>query len=275
MKIVKYLLAALLIITITKKVHVSPAALADELEFYDAQSKTAQMSNGSMYVGIMEYNKSTTPPNILIPSLKLFTQISTENYTTSSTPLFGGLNSMTSLYGIPVAGAPFHIKSNKTTIGTYWPINKVAQLQDGQTYVAIIEEQIGNYKKRGLTGRGPIWTQFDTDELSNLYNISTSDSNFQERVKKIGTVQKHKQQFTLYGVLLYPSNNQKSSKIWHTHSETIIPREPIVPGMDSFTKEMRDRVQLAYHNLLRKKDDEQSVNSDYMKNVAGLYAIPG
>lgn len=273
MKLVKYLIAALLIISITKKVHVTP----DELEFYDAKSKTAQMSNGTTYVGIVEYNRATTPPNIMNPSLQLFTQISTQNYTESSKNFAGGLTAMTSLYGIPVVGAKFHIKSNKKTIGTYWPINKIAQLDDGQTYGAIIEEQIGNYKKHGYHSLGPIWTQFNDAELSKMYNISTSDPDFKSRVKNIGIVTKYnKQSFKLYGVLLSaptPILQPPSLKL-ASSEENIIPREPIVPGMDNFTKEMQKRVQRAYYNLLA-KSEQPKTHTYNMSNAAGIYAIPG
>lgn len=272
MKIVKYLVAALLIISITKKVHVAPT---DELEFYDAKTKTAQMSNGDTYVGIVEYNRATTPPNIMNPSLQLFTQISTQNYTAPSKNLAGGLNAMTNLYGIPVVGAKFYVKSKKNTIGSYWPINKIAQLNDGQTYVAIIEEQIGNYKKHGYYAVGPIWTQFDAIELAKLYNISTSDADFQSRVHNIGMVTKHnKQNFKLYGVLLNPPSNQTKSQKSNNGLQKIIAREPIVPGMDRFRKDMNDRAKHAYYSLIKESKQPQTHFAN-INNAAGMYAISG
>ncbi len=262
MKIIKYLVAALLIVSITKKIHVA----SDELEYYDAKTKTAQMSNGQTYVGIMEYSQPTTPPNVLIPALKPFTQISTQNYTNPSKHFVGGLMEMTSLYGIAVAGSKFHIKLDKKTIGTYWPINKIAQLSDGQTYVAIIEEQVGNYKKHGFYATGPIWTQFNAEELSKQYNISTEDPDFKSRVSKIGTVQKHKQSFVLYGVSLYPKKSLKSEFFKPLNKHLIIEKEATIPGMDKFTKNITHRVELAYQNLTH-KPESSSLNS------AGLYSI--
>ncbi|MBP6892648.1 hypothetical protein KBB68_03650 [Candidatus Babeliales bacterium] len=277
MKIVKYLIAALLIISITKKVHVSPTKehiiSTDELEYYDAKSKTAQMSNGDTFVGIEEYNRSTTPPNIMNPSLKLFTQISTQNYTAPSKNFVGGVNPMTSLYGIPVVGAHFHLKLNKNTVGTYWPMNKIAQLNDGQTYVAIIEKQIGNYKKHGYYELGPIWTQFNAKELSELYNISTSDSNFQSRVKQIGIVTKNKQSFKLYGVLLNPPTDQTNFKQSSKAFSNIIEKESTVPGMDHFQKEMNDRAMHAYNALLQHTEQPQTHFAN-INNTAGIYTLP-
>ncbi len=269
MKIIKYLIAALLIISITKKVHVA----VDELEFYDAKTKTAQMSNGDMYVGIMEYNQATTPPNVLIPSLKLFTQISTQNYTKSSTPLMGGVMPTTSLYGIQVIGANFHIKSKNKTIGTYWPMNKVAQLSNGQTYVAIIEEKVGNYKKHGFYATGPIWTQFDAHELATMYNISTSNPDFKSLVKKIGTVQKQKQTYVLYGVLLYQNNMPSTHNPSPVFTSSTIEKETKIPGMDHFTKDIHDRAFNAYQDLLKHTDQPKTRATSL--NPAGIYFMQG
>ena len=258
MKIVKYLIAALLIISITKKVHVAP----DELEYYDAKTKTAKMNNGQTYVGIVEYNQATTPPNIMNSSLQLFTQISNQNYTKPAKNFVGGLNPMTSLYGIPVTGAEFHIKSNKKTIGTYWPISKIAQLNNGQTYVGIIEEQIGNYKKHGYYEVGSISTHFDEAELSSMYNISKKDSDFKSRVKEIGIVTKHKQNLKLYGVLLNPSSNFTS----HTSSL----KKQIIPGMEHYKKEIRND----YYALLG-QDKSPQTHTHGISNAGAMYAIPG
>ncbi len=267
MKIVKYLIAALLVISITKKIHVTP----DQLEFYDAISKTAKMSNGDTYVGIVEYNRSTTPPNIANPTLKLFTQISTQNYSESTPGILGGLSAMTSLYGIPVIGESFHIKSNKQTIGTYWPINKVAQLHDGKTFVAIIEEQTGNYKKHGYHALGPIWTRFDATELAKMYNIDTSDVNFKKYVKTIGTTTKHKKQnFKLYGVLL---NSSLSTPIHQSflnqiENSTSIKKETLLPKMDSFTEKLRTQTRRAYSSLGQNKHSDT-----FDTTKAAIYSI--
>lgn len=206
MRLVKYLVAALLVISITKKVHVAPNDITPDQNIkYDNSTKTALLKTTceEMYVGVVEYNQSVTPPNITIPALKLFAKIPTPNYHHSSKhkPILGGLNPTTSLYGIPVTGFKYHIKAENNTVGYYWPTNKIVQLDNGQVLVGIQEKTEGNYIN--LFTRKPRLSESEKQELLKLYNVTVTD----QSLKNIGKIRKDNKNIVLYGIFL---NNHPS-----------------------------------------------------------------
>ena len=175
----------------------------NQVVFYDSQSKIAVLINGNVYVAVVEYSQTVTPPNISNPSLQIFATIPNENYI--PTTLMGAQGSNTTLYGIPVTGHKKIVKDeNDTTIGHYWPDNKIAQLANGQTFVCIIQKN-ETPQKIGLTltlnAVGPVYKWFNNEDLKK-YNISNQAQNFQDRVQNVGTSMINGQKFTLYGVLL-------------------------------------------------------------------------
>ena len=171
------------------------------VDTYDAASKTAMLKNGQTYVGVIEYSRAVTPPNISNPALQQFATIATPNYQGNSR-LSGGLSQRTLLFGLPVSGEKLTIKSSKDLhIGFYWPDSKIVQLNNGDTFVCIIQEKKRNYKQANAIG--PVFTWFDQQDLKQFGILNTS-SDFKSRVENIGTVKLAHSNTTLYGVLMNP-----------------------------------------------------------------------
>ncbi len=138
MKIIKYLTVALLVVLVSKKVHVKEDSLT-----YDPIRQTATFK-GQHYVGVKAYNPTVTPPNIENPALKAITLIKNPNYENRG---YGSSNQLR-LYGIPVTNNFIEIKNQSgKVIGKYWKKEKIAQLDNGATYVSVITTHIPNYKK--------------------------------------------------------------------------------------------------------------------------------
>lgn len=114
MKIIKYLIAAILVLSITKKVHVEnnqkPIDFTVTLTktdmpkvsgIYDAINKKAFIG----FTNVQEYNRAVTPPNISNPKLIRFGSFPTPDYDTNAHG-YGGLTKETSLWGIPQTTKP-------------------------------------------------------------------------------------------------------------------------------------------------------------------------
>lgn len=189
----------------------------DDLEHYDRASRTAVLKNGKTYVGIVEYSQSVTPPSISNPALKSFATIATPNFVSSNVMTIGiqshiwagAKRSQTTLFGLPVSGEKFPVKSKASSIGFYWPESKIVQLNNGETLVCVIEEKKGNYKKTGAHAIGPVYTWFSNDNLKK-YGISNMDSDFKSRVENIGTAKIDHSTVILNGVKLSVSNDTES-----------------------------------------------------------------
>ncbi len=170
------------------------------IEHYDTTSKTAVLKNGQIYVGVIEYNRSVTPPNLSNPALQQFATIATPHYQGAS-GLSGGLNQRTLLFGLPVSGEKLTVKSGSRNVGFYWQDSKIAQLNNGDTFVCIIQEKQRNYKQAHATG--PAYTWFEQKDLA-PYGILNTDSDFKQRVENIGTIKLDHATVTLHGVLVAP-----------------------------------------------------------------------
>lgn len=272
MKIVKYLIATLLVISLSKKVHVAQTTRSSHsrLEFaqpYQPTSHIAYMIDRSTgmhetYVGVIQVdnNFSNTLPDASIPALKFITKmpkLKFHDYKYSEVYV--------NLYGIPVSNNYLHVKSGKKTIGLYWPDNKIVQLYDGKTYVGIIEQNQKNYKKNNAIG--PVFTWFDTpatqQELLQSYGISqTNVEAFKKLVtnEPIGTVRrlpKHKSA-RLYGVYLDLSAAQYnplkfSDEFITSHAPKAILKQSLNPNIDRFRNQtlnqILDNVSGLYKNI--------------------------
>jgi hypothetical protein len=280
MKLIKYLIAALLVVSITKKVHVASShAIKDKNVKYNAITKTASID--TTYVGVEEYNQAVTPPNLEIPALKLFATIPTPHYKRSGNKqVAGGLNASTSLYGIPVTGLKYPVKTDTKTIGFYWPTSKIVQLNNGQTFVGVKEEVQGNYKE--FHALGPIWTRFlsaEIQEIFKLYNISLStDTKLKDRVKNIGTVRKNKQAVKLYGLLLnatsMPETGQSFAHTFQPEKILKSTQKAILDNPNEMRKQMHLKVATAYPRL-QQPEDQISVSTPSSNNPGFLYAMKG
>lgn len=199
MQIFKYLLLATLVVCITKKAHPSffgtSKANKPQLEEYDPSSKTATIAKEEdTFVGVIEYNQETTPPNISNPSMKAFATMPTPGHAPQKGKglsmqnfLIGGTGAITTLYGLPVSGNRLVVKDNNLKIGFYWPDSRIVQLNNGDTFVEVLEEKVGNY--RNFHKVGPVWTRFSEQALLSKYGISTKASDFQGRIEtNIGTI---------------------------------------------------------------------------------------
>jgi len=162
------------------------------LKSYNKESKTAILKNGSTYVGIVEYNQATTPPNILNSSLKAFATIDTPNYKESGI-LLGSVRAITTLYGIPVFGKKIAVKQDSKSIGYYWPESNVAQLNNGITFMQVVTEKIGNYKPSASDS-----AFLNAKRILNSHTQTTSI--FKSKGELIGTAKlSHQNTISLYG----------------------------------------------------------------------------
>ena len=84
---------------------------------------------------------------------------------------------ITTLWGIPVHGHRKPIKESEQnlTIGYLWlnqdSIFGVAQMNDGKTFVGVIDDHQPNYiktEKHELGKTGPTWTWYTEDDSKNL-----------------------------------------------------------------------------------------------------------
>lgn len=257
MKLMKYLLAALVIVSVTKKIHVIDNAdkvmttSSLKLENYNPTSRTAHMINSKnqliTFVGVVETNPTFTPPSLSNPALHFLTTIATPTSIFSEKHFrFGSSNNTKSLYAIQVSGSPTAVKSRQQTIGYYWPDNEIVQLNNGETYVSIIKQAQGNYRKINTHAIGPVWTWFNSDELLRTYGISTKANNFKDLVSNVGTIRNHDEHrtWTLYGVRLDPFSvveqpNLHSKDFIQSYAPKHILKEHIIPGLDEHTRQMR------------------------------------
>src|SRR3990167_4093005 len=230
MKLVKYLVAALLVISITKKVHVTPSsqqvqdlseaqsklAPAPSISLknsknlnYNAKTATAQLNN-TTYIGVVEYSTSAVAPNVVIPALTAFAEIKTPHYKAPTKPIVGGIESTTPLFGLPVAGTPLTVTAIGTS-GSYWQQNQIVRLNNGTIFVAVREDKQKNYVENHALG--PIWTRYSDSEVNliwRLYGYKAARQSLKKfksalpnLVQKIGSVQQGNQTVHLYGIHLH------------------------------------------------------------------------
>lgn len=255
MKIVKYLIAALLVISITKKVHVlnqNTHISIDSASFsYDSQSKTVQIVNDEnrteTYVGAVAPNSTVTPINIAVPALQFIKTIPALNTTHFSS--YGSPKTL-ALYGLPVLGEPIPVydMKNKQKIGKYWKklngkqeSNQIVQLDDDRTFVCVIEQK--DNKKQGYYAIGPVWTWYETsfyNKWLKKYGIDTNDKNFQKLVQKIGIIRNASKTIELFGVAFDPLPQKGNTKIFRQHQSMTIEKETEIPGMDNFTQNLKE-----------------------------------
>lgn len=229
---------------------------------YTPSTKTATMKDGSVYVGVVEYSRSVTPPNIAIPALIEFATI--KNSKSSSTVSHGGQSKNIALWGLKVTGRRRPIKQKNKTIGDYWPESNIAQLNNGQTIVAVIQEQQGNYMPHTTHAMGPVWTRYSDEQIQSiaqLYKTSPSRTNIDP--SGIGTVKIDGQKNILYGIVLQQgsalSNTSKTVAALATRHHNLlgqqqsrIPKEEEIPGAEQF---------------------RQSINMSAAQAAAALYNI--
>ncbi len=125
--------------------------------------------------------------------------------------LLGGKINITTLWGIPVYGHRKPIKESEKnlTIGYLWlsqdTIFGIAQMNDGKTFVGVIDDHQPNYI---VTGRphvgktGPVWTWYSNKDIKDLkikYGIPTPSLS---TVKDIGIAKINRQRYKLYGIQL-------------------------------------------------------------------------
>ena len=174
---------------------------------YNFEKKTA--TTNTVYVGVEEYNQATTPPNITIPAMVPFGTIS-EHRTPQEKQLLGGKIHITTLWGIPVYGHRKPIKETEQnlTIGYLWlnqdSIFGIAQMNDGKTFVGVIDDHQPNYIKTEYTHKktGLVWdwyTHQDIAELKEKYGVENPSS---ETVREIGMAKINRQRYKLYGLRL-------------------------------------------------------------------------
>lgn len=210
--------------TISKKQNQPEAQILN----YDKTGRIIYMDDGKTYVAIEEnipFDAITPKALQAIPSSK-------------------------KLYGIPVTGETIRVKPAANLVsGYYWPSNKIVQLQNGQTFVEILAEQKGNYKKIGAHALGPVWTRFDEKALLNTYGISTKQEDFKSLVTTIGTIKQNKKTFTLYGVLFKPATNstdkpasKSSSFKVESSKKPAITKETVIPNLDQHMSHIRQTV---------------------------------
>jgi|GEM_PF-1305041 len=226
--------------------------VSKDLKNYNKKTKTATMKDGTTYVGVVEYSKAVTPPNISIPALQLFATIKNSNYAKSVTRTSGSNKPYTTLWGLEVHGTNIPVKnSNNKTIGQFWPDASIAQLTNGQTIVMVIKQAQGNYKQHAHA-IGPVWTWYQQPENNtnlNKYGITSTESNYLEPLidqNGFGTVSIAGQKYTLFGINLSFDNQANVSsqrgailtsstpqkKNAHQYLQHIDKEAPI-PGADS------------------------------------------
>ena len=173
MKITKYLILGLLVISVTKKMYLSDNGhplpfklalsqkdaqtstnsikepdLSKMVGFYDPIAKTATIT----FHNVVEYNKSVTPPNVMNKELKLFGAMSTPNQNDNKTSFIrpGGIRKITSLYGIPNTDESNSSKPDQDLLVQdarykgddlehYDQASRTATLKNGKVYVGVIE----------------------------------------------------------------------------------------------------------------------------------------
>jgi len=229
--------------------------ISKDLKNYNKKTKTATMKDGTTYVGVVEYSKAVTPPNISIPALQLFATIKNSNYAKSTTRTSGSQKQYTTLWGLEVHGTNIPVKnSNNKTIGQFWPDANIAQLTNGQTIVMVIKQAQGNYKQHAAHALGPVWTWYQQPENStnlNKYGITSTGSNYLAPLidqDGFGTVTIHNQKYTLFGINLSAAGQAElSSQPQHVATLTSsapkkknayqhlqhIDKETPMPGVDS------------------------------------------
>lgn len=173
---------------------------------YNSDTKIARTDN--LYVGVYEYNKATTPPDITIPAMVPFGTIKKKPYQEDS-KLVGRKFNITTLWGIPVHGHRKPIKESEKnlTIGYLWlnqdSIFGVAQMNDGKTFIGVIDDHQPNYIKtqqHELGKTGPIWTWYTEDDSKNLIETYGISKPSLSNVKEIGLAKINRQRYKLYGI---------------------------------------------------------------------------
>lgn len=221
MKILKYAVLAILICSIYKKtiytthepLKAAPPA-GSSLKHYNAKKHMATMTNGDVYVGIVEYSQPVTPPNLAIPALESFATIKNPNYKQQPKGYTGGQSPNTQLFGIPVTGTSTPLKNSAgKTIGKYWADSKIAQLTNGDVYVMIITHA-ASQASTGAHAVGPVWTWYQQSSYQadfKKYGVNSSAQSLQQNINTdgIGTVMISNQKYTVYGIGL--SSNSSDS----------------------------------------------------------------
>lgn len=216
------------------------STVSTKLKKYNRSNKTATMKDGSTYVGVIEYSQSVTPPNIMIPAMKPFATIRNTNQ--SNQQLLGGQLKNSTLWGLEVAGNKVTIKSTKKenkneTVGKFWPESNIAQLDNGQTIVGVMQELKGNYTENGAHAKGPVWTRYSEAQLDAIklaYNIIPSSTN----VTKIGMVKMGGQKYVLYGIVLEAGSNTAPSAValkTQPLNLTTVNQNPLLDNEDELT----------------------------------------
>lgn len=209
--------------TETKKQH--KKRYRSTVKKYNPDKKTATAN--IVYVGVEEHSQATTPPNVIIPSMVPFGTI-TEKHTPKEKQLLGGKINITTLWGIPVYGHRKPIKETEQnlTIGYLWlnqdSIFGIAQMNDGKTFVGVIDDHMPNYIKTDSTHKktGLVWewyTSKDVSDLKEKYGIKMPTL---ETVTEIGIAKINRQRYKLYGLKL-PNLDDYSSKIIEQSSPSL------------------------------------------------------
>ncbi len=208
MKIIKYLTLALLVVFVSKKIHVKEDALT-----YDPIKQTATFKKQN-YIGVKAYNPTVTPPNLQNPALKAITLIKNQNYENKG---YGSSNQLR-LYGIPVGSNFVEIKNeNGRSIGQYWKKEKVVQMDNGATYVSIIATHIPNYTKVKPDKSKTPSVESITKTLAQ-YGIVYNNTLLP---KIIGKIHQGHQTSQLSGYMLYPATQITFETIYEEFKELI------------------------------------------------------
>ncbi len=184
---------------------------------YNPDKKTATANN--VYVGVEEHSQATTPPNVIIPAMVPFGTI-TEKHTPKEKQLLGGKINITTLWGVPVHGHRKPIKETEQnlTIGYLW-INQdsifgIAQMNDGKTFIGVIDDHIPNYIKTDSVRHKKtdmVWNWYTPTDITDLKEKYGIEAPSLETVKEIGTAKINRQRYKLYGLRL-PNLNDYNSK---------------------------------------------------------------
>lgn len=199
---------------------------------YNNDTKIARIDN--LYVGVYEYTKAVTPPNITIPAMVPFGTI-TEKQSKKKEALTGKKLQITTLWGIPVYGHRKPIKESEKnlTIGYLW-LNQdlifgIAQMTDGKTFVGVIDDHQPNYIDTGkhhLGKTGPVWTWYSEEDFQDLQEKYGIEKPSSSNVKEIGVAKINRQRYKLYGIelpnldLITPSINTWTNNSFTTKPET-------------------------------------------------------
>lgn len=227
--------------------------LSKDLQKYNKKTKTATMKDGKTYVGIIEYSKAVTPPNIAIPALQPFATIKNPAYSKSKSRTSGGHSQYITLWGLEVSGHHIPLKnSNSKTIGQFWPESNIAQLNNGQTIVLVSKEAQGNYRQHAHA-MGPVWTWYQQPEYKmglRKYGLTSTSSNDLSPLideNGVGLVTINNQKYNLFGINISKINEvttssqkmaeliaapQTTKKSAYQHLQHIEKETPM-PGADS------------------------------------------